>query len=407
MTSRVFLHVGLPKSGTTFLQAVLSNNRRTLREAGLLFPGKHGWKSQVRAVRDIREMPHLGRIHRREVPGSWDELAGRINAWSGDSVVSMEWLSRVEPHQLRRILDSLPEREVHVVFTIRDLGRTLPASWQESVLNRQVWTWQEFLAQQSDEELSGEDRKFWRLHDILALSDRWLIEIPPERVHVVTVPQSGAPPEALWDRFASVLGIAGLTVDTEDVRRNEGLDIDATEVVRRVNARSRAAKISPAGHAKVITQQLGKKGLALRGRAQRPVIPEELHPWVEGRAQALIDGLTARGVDVVGDLEELRPDLSRHRREAPVPTPEELLDVALDAIVLMTQQRLAADAGSEKAAAAAQREMARLRRQNERMRRRHAREVRRWQARPFRSALRVRVRRSRVLSGVARRLRGR
>jgi hypothetical protein len=38
----VFFHVGLMKSGTTFLQGRLNANRRLLAEQGVLFPGPPG-----------------------------------------------------------------------------------------------------------------------------------------------------------------------------------------------------------------------------------------------------------------------------------------------------------------------------------------------------------------------------
>ncbi len=40
MADRVFLHIGVPKSGTTYLQAGLWQNREPLRDQGLLFPGR-------------------------------------------------------------------------------------------------------------------------------------------------------------------------------------------------------------------------------------------------------------------------------------------------------------------------------------------------------------------------------
>ena len=40
MAERLFLHVGLPKSGTTYLQAVLAENKQRLRDrARVLYPG--------------------------------------------------------------------------------------------------------------------------------------------------------------------------------------------------------------------------------------------------------------------------------------------------------------------------------------------------------------------------------
>jgi hypothetical protein len=403
--SRVFLHVGLPKSGTTFLQAVLLNNKRLLKDAGLLFPGADGWKSQVRAVRDVREMPHVRYNHRREVPGSWDQLAEEMRDWSGDSVVSMEWLSRVEPDQLQRILDTLDPREVHVIFTIRDLARVLPASYQESVLNRRQWTWQEFLAEQSDEDLPGEERGFWRLHDINALIERWAIAIPAERIHVVTVPPRGAPAVALWERFAQVLGVAQVAVDLEDVRRNDGLGLASTEVMRRVNIRSREDKISSTVHRKLLTHQLAKQGLSQLDRGQRPTIPQELHPWVLTRAEGQVEGLKASGVDLVGDLDDLRPDLSTHLEQPPEPETEAMLEVALTGLIVMTKQRAEAERKAEAAAARTTKEIRRLERRYRKLETRHTAALNRWQTRPVRSAVGVLARRSTLLVRVVRRVR--
>ena len=52
MATRLVLHVGVMKSGTTFVQRVLLANRDRLAEHGVLFPGKQ-WRRQVVAVRDL------------------------------------------------------------------------------------------------------------------------------------------------------------------------------------------------------------------------------------------------------------------------------------------------------------------------------------------------------------------
>ena len=49
-------------------------------------------------------------------------------------------------------------------------------------------------------------RGFWNAHDTLAILDAWSQHIPPDQVHVITVPRNG-PANLLWMRFASVLGI--------------------------------------------------------------------------------------------------------------------------------------------------------------------------------------------------------
>ena len=59
---RVFLHVGLPKTGTTYLQQVVWANRDRLRSAGLFLPG-FGHREHLWAALDLQERPRLARRH--------------------------------------------------------------------------------------------------------------------------------------------------------------------------------------------------------------------------------------------------------------------------------------------------------------------------------------------------------
>src|SRR4051812_16878564 len=106
MSQTVFLHVGLPKSGTSFIQGVLSANKKQLqREADLLFPGR-SWHEQVLAVRDVREMK------RRRHAGAWEELVREMVDWPGNSVVSMEWLCASSEEVVRRVVADLAPARV-------------------------------------------------------------------------------------------------------------------------------------------------------------------------------------------------------------------------------------------------------------------------------------------------------
>ena len=62
MARRVFLHVGLPKTGTTYLQSIAWAGKDALRRQGVLLPGfgprQHLWASCV-----VREEPRLERRH--------------------------------------------------------------------------------------------------------------------------------------------------------------------------------------------------------------------------------------------------------------------------------------------------------------------------------------------------------
>lgn len=399
--------MGLPKSGTTFLQAMLVAHKEQLAQAGLLFPGENGWKDHVRAVRDVRQFKLRSRRTRREVPGAWDRLARQMREWPGDSILSMEWLCRAEPEQVQRILRDLAPARVEVVFTLRDLGRTIPASWQESIQNRDQWTWPEFWAQIADDdpEIARPDRRFWRLHDAVALLGRWTPYVPADRIHVITVPRAGAPPGLLWERFCGVLGVDPIRFPATQPARNESLGVVSTEMLRRVNSRTRAAGISSETHQSLIAHQLAKRGLSRR-RGQEPslTIPADRRAWVRERAEEEIAGIRAAGVAVVGDLDELRPDLSVGVGIQPEDLDATvLLDAALDAVALAVRQRAEAAGRAAARTRRLDREVRRLRRQ----RAAAAARVRRWKTQPLRSALRHHVGRvplaRRVVRGLRRR----
>ena len=151
VSHRVFLHVGLPKSGTTYIQAVLGKNKSLLRErSSLLYPGET-WGRQVDAVRDVRRMK-LPPSQKAAVNGAWERLVSEMEVWPNDSVVSMEWLCMATPGQIQRIAKDLAPAEVHVVFTVRDVARTVPAAWQEFSQNRSTWRWPDFLEQVTSKE---------------------------------------------------------------------------------------------------------------------------------------------------------------------------------------------------------------------------------------------------------------
>ena len=63
MAQRVVFHIGLMKSGTTFIQGRLNANRQRLAEQQVLFPGP-AWSRHVRAVSDLMQS-------KSRKPGSW------------------------------------------------------------------------------------------------------------------------------------------------------------------------------------------------------------------------------------------------------------------------------------------------------------------------------------------------
>ncbi len=331
---KAYLHIGLLKSGTSFIQSQLRHHSAALSDEGILFPGGPQWGRQVSATRDLLARP--GPVPSDEAtPHTWDWLAGRARAWSGPSVVvSMEFLSFATPKAIRRALASLAPREVEVVITARDLGRVLPAQWQETVQNHKTWTWPEFLASLRDE--PGSDpraaRNFWFIHDLPRIIDKWLAG-GGAPVMVVTVPPKGAEPDLLWRRFCSAVDIdAGRFPPSAQRGANTSLGVNGAELTRRVTALAND-RLTPQAYRREIKTFLAKSVLAQLDDA-RFGLPGEAYGWARSRSQDIIDQVRTRAVRVIGDLDELWPVPPGNVERAPDGFDVDgMLDAAVEALV--------------------------------------------------------------------------
>ena len=292
MAERVVFHIGLMKSGTTFIQGRLNANRARLAEQGILFPGPT-WARHVRAVSDLMHS-------KNRKPGSWTSLAEEINEHPGTAVVSMEYLAPMGAPRIAALRRSFPGTEIRVAVTVRDLGRSVPAMWQEALKNRRTWEWPEYVAAIR----SGGDAgtRFWRQQHSGRIVRRWAAALGADNVYVVTVPPPGAGGETLWERFGEVAGIAPSTWD-EAPRANESLGAASTLVLRELNLATEDLSLSAY---KKRVKALGKHVMGQRRRDEDPigfVVPD----WLRQESRRIRTQLERSGAHVVGDLGELAP----------------------------------------------------------------------------------------------------
>lgn len=352
----VFLHIGLHKTGTTYLQSLMRANRDALREQGVEFTAGPGEPVQAFAVWDLQGRRPRGAEDRR-IAGSWPALVDAIHA-SGQptALISEERLSLSTVKQARTAARAFPRSEVHVVVTVRDLARVAVSAWQEEVKNDHTWTWREFAAAVRDPSQLARNpaRGFWLRQDLVSICEVWEAAVPISRIHVVTVPQAPAPPQELVDRFASVVGFDATRFGAEAAWSNETVGVAATEVIRRVNERL-DGRLNQRQHDHVVKATVVPM-LAKRTEPVRFTLPADEFEWVGARAAEMTELLAARGYPVVGSLDELRPQLLPGRRPDDA-TDEELLEASLDALALLSerfatawwQRRTPDDAGDRKA----------------------------------------------------------
>lgn len=293
MAQRVVVHIGLMKSGTTFIQGRLGANRDRLTAQGVLFPGP-GWRRHVNAVEDL--MGHQG-----HTPGSWDSLVEEINQYPGTAVISMEYLAMAGQRGIRILAQSFGAAELRIVVGARDLGRSVPAMWQEAVKNRSTRTFEEYV--ESIRARGDSGRKFWRQQHAGRVATRWAQTVGPDHVYVVTVPPPGAAGELLWDRFREVAGIADQPSWDEAPRTNESLGAASTLVMRRLNLMTEDLPLK--GYKRRV-KAVGKH-LMPSHRSAEDAIGFVVPDWLGREADAIRAQISGSGVRVVGDLDDLTP----------------------------------------------------------------------------------------------------
>lgn len=333
----VYVHVGAPKTGTTYIQGILWQNRAALLSEGVLYPVPPAYAAHFLPAQDLLDTRFQG-FADPQVPGSWDRVVEQARKWNDRVVVSHELLSLAAPKHVERAMETFGFAEVHVIFTARDLVRQIPAAWQEDLKNRGTIGFDDFVQALQDPEHgrhSPGTRSFWRMQDATDVLGRWGQHLPPERVHVVTVPHQAAPGDGLWERFAGLVGLDAERYDTEVSGTNPSLGVAEANLLRRINVALDGRVGWPVYH-RLVKNYLAQKVLAARSDQTRIELPPEESSWAAKASQEIVDGLRAAGYHVVGDLDELLPapphaadERPRHPEDA---TDPEMLDAAVDAI---------------------------------------------------------------------------
>jgi hypothetical protein len=333
--SRVFLHIGEPKTGTTFIQQVLWGNRAELAAQGVVLPGHHP-QDHFRASQDLRGIEKLPSDPAGSWTGEWEILARQAQQPGKTAVISHELFSAADAGQAARAVQALQPAEVHVVLTVRDMATLLPAEWQETVKHRNARSWEDWLGDVIDTESVDADRRqwwFWRVHDTLAIGRLWAGHVPPERIHVITNPPRGSATGLLWERFASVLGIDPGSADLSRARPNASLGMAEIEFLRRLNqALPGPDEVPDWFYMWNVKEAVAHRALAGRPAGGRLVLPADRDAWAKEQSEILIGGLRESGYDVAGDLDDLRPPQVAGPAASPSEEPAEaVLDAAVQA----------------------------------------------------------------------------
>ena len=339
---RLFVHVGLQKTGTSYLQAAMLRSRSVLADQGLdlVPPTKRECFELMVVIRDRYEARRDPDSDRRIVERFTRQLE---RAPGPRAIFSQESLAAARPRHIERLLSLSAGREVHVVATVRDLARQLPSSWQEQVKAGGTTAFGPYLEQLQSLERHRRGSHPWIHLDPPTVLSRWSEVIGADRVHVVMVPPPDAPRTLLLERFATALEVDPARLEPEEHWSNVSLGFAQAELLRRVNA-----ELPDEVHRRYVYSDVVKRSFGARvlGRQERRkiLVPDTFRGWCEEVTERQVAALEGAGYHVVGSLKDLKcPDSAFGTAEEP-PTEREVVAAAVSALASMLADRGLAEA---------------------------------------------------------------
>lgn len=304
---RVILHVGTPKSGTTFLQRAMWHHHAALKDQGYRCVGARQKDAFLAAI-DVRGSHEFWGYDEANIKGRWSAVCRQAREYAGTSIISHEVLGAASSEQVASALAELEGVELHLVLTARDLARQVTSEWQERVKNGSARSFAKFERRLRRQMRKGDfSAGFWRNQDPVGILDRWAAGLPPSQVHVVVSPPSAADPTLLWRRFADAVGFDAGALDprVSGEAANTTLGVAQIAVLRRVNLSLRG-RIKQPEYARLVKSQFAEKLLASQS-SPRPQCPPGLAERLRRVAEQRNETIRERGYVVHGELDELLP----------------------------------------------------------------------------------------------------
>jgi hypothetical protein len=328
VADRVFVHIGLPKTATSYLQTIIWSNRDALRARGVVVPGAerrdHLWASRiVRGQTRPKGTPKRQRT-------AWARLRKELAGSGGTGLISHEFFAAATAQQAVSTVEALAPAAVQLVVTAREPLGLFTASWQESLKNGATALMPDYARTVSPEPTHIWN---WRTLDLRLVLERWESAVPPERIHVLVL-DPDAPRDDVWHRFAGIVGFDADGLDLSGSFPNTSMGVVEAETLRRVNQRLTGFD-NAFDKGVYIRSFLADERLVTRGGERFWPEPDQIEEC-RRRGEAAIAHLRSRPFDIVGDPAHLRvPETLEPRRSTLSVTDDEVADVAVDLVATM------------------------------------------------------------------------
>lgn len=326
----MLLHIGVHKTGTTAVQTALAHSRDILGTWGVRYPGSLMAHREVASA--VMDRPLGWRTDGAKPPksGLWEQTVADARAYAGVTVISSEFFAESTPEVVDRIVHDVGRDRLHVVVTLRNLGRILPSAWQQNLksgFETPYLPWIRRMLFTDDDATRA--TIFWRRHRHDELVERWAAAVGPQHVTVVVVDDRVR--EGIFHHFENLLDLPRNTLyDRRGEVSNRSMTLAEAAFLRRLNVAVGGAAGWRSYPNRV--QALMVKGL-VEGRTPDPDEARLATPqWALDRAAALADAMVTRieasGVRILGD-----PAVLRERLSGPEEAVDDVADLPVDAAI--------------------------------------------------------------------------
>jgi hypothetical protein len=350
MKRGAYIHVGCRKSGTSALQAAIRGSVEEMSEQGLGMPlaervdHYNGILTPLTSFGEDEEVPP--RVHK-----AMRRLVSTMSATQGSRLLlTMEDLAELSARRAAVLVDALKEEfDVHVIITARDWARQIPSEWQQDVKQRSLLTYDDFVEAVRKRTPDSDD--YYARQDVPGIAARWGAHLPPERVHVVAVPQA-RDTSRLFELFGGILDLDPSSLQNAG-GRNPSLGYEQAETLRRINVAlgDRLTNFRRDYRFAVRTfiyhgALRGQEGMSLR-------LPADMVAWCHEASAAQAKELAERGYDIVGSLDDLISPNQPETSEYAEVTDSQVAAVAVRALAdlaVLRHKEVREAAAAEKAA---------------------------------------------------------
>lgn len=301
MSTKVVVHVGTRKSGTSYVQKVLRDSAPQLAEQGVDLTYKRWIGHREQQLAPLRRMAETG-----DDTGARENVAWMVERFSSmpdiTHVLTLEDLAELPPEVADLYMGGLAGFDLHLVVTARHWGVVLPSEWQQNVKERYTGTYTDYLAAVR-ERRGPEADAFLARQDLPSILTRWGHLLPPERVHVLVVPPRPANKDLPLEMFCGLVGLDPAPLFKPRGAINESLGQDQAEMLRRINvALGDRLPNKDGDYATGVREWLTRQTL-MRSSRSKVLLPPDYLGWC--REESERQRAAAEAYHVVGDAADL------------------------------------------------------------------------------------------------------